>query len=85
MHLKFKKLWLILGLGSVGLVLFFARGNEGRPCISLLLADVVVFAQIHRSTTARYRLAITLCLMGIGLEYVQGLTDYRGLNTQTCP
>ena len=36
------------------------------------------FAQIYRSNAVRYPAALTFCTMGIGLEYVQGLTDYRG-------
>ena len=88
MHLKFKKFWLILGLGSVALVLFLSLAPdlpdtgvpEGMKVGHVLAYSWLMlwFAQIYRSTTARYRLAITFCLMGIGLEYVQGLTDYRG-------
>jgi len=88
MHLKFKKFWLILGLGSVALVLFLSLAPdlpdtgvpEGMKVGHVLAYSWLMlwFAQIYRSPTARYRLAITFCLMGIGLEYVQGLTDYRG-------
>jgi len=88
MHLKFKKFWLIFGLGSVALVLFLSLAPdlpdtgvpEGMKVGHVLAYSWLMlwFAQIYRSTAARYRLAITFCLMGIGLEYVQGLTDYRG-------
>jgi len=27
---------------------------------------------------ARYRIALAFCVMGVALEYLQGLTDYRG-------
>jgi hypothetical protein len=88
MRLKFKKFWLMLGLGSVALVLFLSLAPDlpdtGVP-EGMKVGHVFAycwlmlwFAQIYRSTTARYRLAITFCLMGIGLEYVQDLTDYRG-------
>ena len=36
------------------------------------------FAQIYRSTATRFGLAIMFIVLGISLEYFQGLTDYRG-------
>ncbi len=36
------------------------------------------FGQIIRSTATRYGFALAFCSMGIGLEYIQGMTDYRG-------
>jgi glycopeptide antibiotics resistance protein len=33
---------------------------------------------IYRSNAMRYVVALVFCAMGIGLEYIQGLTDYRG-------
>jgi glycopeptide antibiotics resistance protein len=36
------------------------------------------FAQIYRSTATRLWLAMVFIVLGIALEYLQGLTDYRG-------
>ncbi len=68
MHLKFKKFWLILGLGSVALVLFLSLAPdlpdtgvpEGMKVGHVLAYSWLMlwFAQIYRSTAARYRLAI---------------------------
>ena len=35
------------------------------------------YAQIYQALPARLRIAMIFCAMGIALEYVQGLTDYR--------
>lgn len=35
------------------------------------------FAQIHRAGRARLAIAAALCLLGVGLEYAQGMTGYR--------
>jgi VanZ family protein len=88
MRLKFKKFWLIIGLGFVALVVFLSLTPDlpdtGVP-EGMKIGHVVAycwlmlwFAQVYRSATARYRLALTFCVMGIALEYLQGLTDYRG-------
>jgi len=88
MPLKLKKYWQLLGLGFVALVIYLSLmpdpPDPGVPegmKIGHVLAYawlMVWFAQIYRSSIARYRLAATFCLMGIVLEYLQGLTDYRG-------
>jgi hypothetical protein len=36
------------------------------------------FAQIYRFTSTRLWLAAAFIVLGIVLEYLQGLTDYRG-------
>jgi len=86
--LRFEKLWLTLGLGFVALVFYLSLAPDlpdtGVPHgmkIGHLLAYgwlMFWFAQIYRSNAMRYAFALVFCAMGIGLEYVQGLTDYRG-------
>jgi hypothetical protein len=39
---------------------------------------MIWFAQIHRTTGRRMMLAVGFCALGILLEYLQGVTDYRG-------
>jgi len=39
---------------------------------------MIWFAQIHRTTRRRLMLAVGFCALGIVLEYLQGMTDYRG-------
>ena len=39
---------------------------------------MIWFAQIYRAPRHRFWLALALCGMGILLEYLQGITDYRG-------
>ena len=87
-RLRFQKLWLTLGFGFVVLVIYLSLAPDlpdtGVPNgmkIGHVLAYawlMLWFAQIYRSNAVRYAAALTFCTMGIGLEYVQGLTDYRG-------
>lgn len=35
------------------------------------------FAQIFRFTSTRLLIAISICVLGVALEYLQGFTDYR--------
>ena len=87
-RLRFEKLWLTLGFGFVALVFYLSLAPDlpdtGVPNgmkIGHVLAYawlMLWFAQIYRSNAVRCAGALTFCMMGVGLEYVQGLTDYRG-------
>jgi VanZ family protein len=87
-HLKLERFWLIVGLGFIAIVVFLSLTTDppdtGLPQgmkIGHVLAYCWLmswFAQIYRTASTRYRLALTFCALGIALEYVQGLTDYRG-------
>ena len=86
--LRFEKFWVALGFGFVGLVFYLSLAHDlpdtGVPNgmkIGHVLAYawlMLWFAQIYRSNAVRCAGALTFCMMGVGLEYVQGLTDYRG-------
>lgn len=80
-------LWLGLGIGFVGLVIFLSLTPEP---IDLGRADdleaghfvaygwlVLWFSQIYRSMRSRVALAVGFVLMGVALEYAQGMTGYR--------
>ena len=87
MPLHFKRFWIIVGLGFVLLVVFMSLTpdppNLDVPYgmkIGHVLAYcwlIFWFAQIYHSVSARLRLAVMFCAMGVLLEYLQGLTDYR--------
>ena len=88
MPLKFKLRWTILGLGFVLLVVYLSLTPDppglGAPK-GLKVGHVIAyawlmlwFAQIERATGRRLLLAATFCVLGIVLEYLQGMTDYRG-------
>jgi hypothetical protein len=86
--LKFERLWTILGIAFVLLVIHLSLTPDppdlGAPeglKVGHLLAYawlMIWFAQIHRTTGRRLMLAVGFCTLGIVLEYVQGMTDYRG-------
>jgi VanZ family protein len=88
MPLRFTRLWIILGIGFVLLVIYLSLTPDppelGAPegsKIGHVLAYcwlMIWFAQIHRATGRRLSLAATFCALGIVLEYLQGMTDYRG-------
>jgi VanZ family protein len=87
-RLRFEKLWLTLGFGFVALVFYLSLAPDlpdtGVPN-GMKIGHVLAygwlmfwFAQIYRSNAMRYAFALVFCAMGIGLEYAQGTTDYRG-------
>jgi len=87
-NLRFEKLWLTVGFGFVALVFYLSLAPDlpdtGVPHgmkIGHLLAYAWLmfwFTQIYRFNAMRYAFALVFCAMGIGLEYVHGLSNYRG-------
>ncbi len=86
--LRFKRLWITIGMGFVLLVIYLSLTPDppdlGAP-EGLKIGHVLAycwlmlwFAQIQRPTRDRLLLAATLCALGVALEYLQGMTDYRG-------
>ena len=86
--LKFERLWTILGIAFVLVVIYLSLtpdppdlgGPVGLKGGHLLAYGwlMIWFAQIHRTTGRRLMLAAAFCVLGIVLEYLQGMTDYRG-------
>jgi VanZ family protein len=86
--LKFELLWTILGIAFVLLVIYLSLtpdpldlgAPEGSKVGHLLAYGwlMIWFAQIHRTMGRRLMLAAGFCALGIVLEYLQGMTDYRG-------
>jgi VanZ family protein len=86
--LRFERLWIILGFGFVLLVVYLSLTPDppdlGMPeglKVGHVLAYgwlMIWFAQIYRATGRRLMLAAAFCALGIVLEYLQGMTGYRG-------
>ena len=86
--LRFERLWIVFGLGFVLLVIYLSLTPE-LPDIAVSanqkLGHVLAygwlmlwFAQLYRSTGTRLGLAAAFCALGVALEYLQGMTGYRG-------
>jgi len=86
--LRFERLWTILGAGFVLLVIYLSLTPE-LPNIGVSVNQklghvlaygwlMLWFAQLYRSTGARLALAAAFCALGVALEYLQGMTSYRG-------
>jgi VanZ family protein len=85
--LRYRKLWLAIGFALVVLVVYLSLTTD--PVDVGRLDDIKVghfiayfvlmlwFAQLYRSGWARLGIAAAFALMGVGLEYAQGLTSYR--------
>jgi VanZ family protein len=84
--LRFRSLWLALGFGFVLLVIALSLAppppgletdvfNPGHIVAYFWL--MIWFAQIYRGNGARLQLALAFGVLGIALEFAQGLTGYR--------
>ncbi|MCW9023350.1 MAG: VanZ family protein [Gammaproteobacteria bacterium] len=89
MHeLKFKKYWLGIGWFLIALIWYLSltpapmpdMGMDNSDKLGHFLAYGVLmgwFAQIYFNLRIRMALVVTFIVMGIIIEYVQGMTDYR--------
>jgi hypothetical protein len=88
MPLRLGKLWTAIGIGFVLLIVYLSLMRDppdlGVP-ESLKAGHLLAyawlmlwFAQIYRAPRRRGLLAAGFCGLGIVLEYLQGMTDYRG-------
>ena len=89
-RLRYYPLWKGIGLGLVGLVIYLSltpdpidAGEVGGVSFGHFLAYLTLmfwFAQLHRGWVARLAVAAAIMMLGIGLEFVQGLTTYRSFD-----
>jgi len=88
--LRFRHLWLAIGYVLVGLVIYLSVkpdpidvGKIKGVKVGHFIAYFVLmlwFAQLYPSWRARLGIAAAFVLMGVGLEYTQGLTSYRSFD-----
>lgn len=87
-HLRFKRLWLGLGLLMVAMVTLGSVVSIPPTVKAFMLQDKVLhtlayaclmgwFAQIYRHDLTRLLLAIVLTGMGIGIEFIQAMVPHR--------
>lgn len=87
-HLRFKRLWLAMGLFLVSGVTLASVVSVPSQVSALLLNDKLMhvavyaclmgwFAQIFRHDLTRLVFVVALCLMGVGIEFIQAATPTR--------
>ena len=85
--LRFRKAWLALGWLFVAAVVYLSLTPEpltvdfGKGIkldhMSAYAWLMLWFAQLYRTRSRRLAVAAALIVLGISMEYLQGLTDYR--------
>ena len=85
--MRLNALWLGLGWAFVVLVVYLSltpRPIEVGRIEGVNVGHLVAygwlmlwFSQVYRSISARAAIALGFALMGVALEYAQGMTDYR--------
>jgi hypothetical protein len=85
--LRFRKLWIGIGMALVAVVAFLSLtpdpldvGRVHQVKVGHFIAYgtlMLWFAQIFRSAEGRIGVGLSLALMGVVLEYLQGATGYR--------
>ena len=86
-ELRYRPLWIAIGFVLVALVIYLSLATEapdpGRiegvksGHLTAYFVLMLWFGQIFRSWWQRLLIGLALTLMGIGLEYAQGMTSYR--------
>jgi len=87
-HLRFKRLWVSIGLllilgvflGSVLSVPSAVQGFIYSDKLTHLVVYAALmgwFSQIYRHDLTRLMLAISIALLGVGMEYLQGMVPQR--------
>jgi len=87
-HLRFKRLWLAMGLFLVSGVTLASVTNVPTQVTTLFFNDKLThvavyaclmgwFAQIFRHDLTRIIFVVVLCLMGVGIEFLQAATPTR--------
>ena len=85
--LRYRPLWLAVGFGLVAVVIYLSLATEapdpGRiegvksGHLAAYFVLMLWFSQIFRAWWQRLLIGVALTLMGIGLEYAQGMTAHR--------
>lgn len=87
-RLYFHQVWLIVGCGLIGMVIYLSLNSGGVPVINSLLNDKVShvlgyaglmlwFLQLYKSLKVRCLFAGFLVCMGVALEYLQDMGGVR--------
>lgn len=87
-HLHYRRLWIGVGIVLILLVAVSSVIAVPAPLKVIMLKDKLMhtlayaslmgwFSQIYRHDLTRLLLAIALVLMGVGIEYLQGMTPSR--------
>lgn len=87
-HLRFYRLWISVGVLLILLVAISSVITIPAPFKTLMVKDKIMhtlayaslmgwFSQIYRHDLTRLLLAVGLVLMGVGIEYLQGMTTSR--------
>jgi hypothetical protein len=85
--MRYMKLWLHCGVGFILLVVYLSltpapldAGEVGEVKVGHFLAYgwlMFWFCQVYRGRAMRFSTAAALVLLGVMLEFAQGLTGYR--------
>jgi hypothetical protein len=87
---SYRRIWLLLGSGMIAGVLVLSLIpvdvdlGEGRDKLAHFLAYgslTLWFGMIFPSRIAQLGIALAFCAMGAGVEFLQGLTDYRTMDS----
>ena len=89
-QLRYAGLWVLCGWAFVALVVFLSltpNPPEPRQLLAIDVGHLLAYAwlmfwftSLYPAVSSNVYTAAGLCLMGIALEYLQGLTDYRTLS-----
>ena len=88
LRFRFHLLWLLIGLALIATVLFLSLTSSPPDLLDFAFSDNLehLFAysvlmgwlgQLYVSTRQQILLVVGFCLMGVGLEFVQGWSGHR--------
>lgn len=87
-HLHYARLWFWIGVALIVAIVFMSLIKVPAPVKSVMLNDKLLhcavygclmgwFGQLFRNRTTRFGFAVMFILMGVGVEFLQGLMPHR--------
>ena len=87
-NLKYRKIWLLMGFGWIGLVIFLSLMHNPPQVMDVQMFDKIEhfsayamlmfwFCQIYWEMPHRLKIAFALAALGVSIEIVQGMEGFR--------
>lgn len=89
--MHFRRFWIILGIMYIVLIIILSLVRTPDITLPISFTDKIIhflmyfvlvgwFVQLYQSLPKRLLVLLSAVLLGMGMEYLQGMTDYRSFD-----